>query len=120
MCLIQQLWGKSDRSFKNKFGGKSDGPQCRISHCSWQAIYHALDKPRNLKRAALILSSGDQDVYDGVIYAYKRSFLEYLKLTDMGIYTAFGDQNKSEETLSKLNAFGQSLSDIDKVQGELA
>ena len=79
--------------------------------CTLNRIY-ALDKPKNLRRAALFLSSGDQDVYDGAIYAYRNSFLGYLKLEDMGIYTAFGDQNKSEEFLSKLNALGQNLIDI--------
>lgn len=79
--------------------------------CVLNRIY-ALDKPRHLKRAALFLSSGDRDVYDGAIYAYRNSFLGYLKLENMGIYTAFGDQNKSEQLLSRLNAFGRSLIDI--------
>lgn len=79
--------------------------------CTLNRIY-ALDKPKRLKRAALFLSSGDQDVYDGAIYAYRNSFLSYLKLEDMGIYTAFGEQNKSEELLNRLNAFGRSLIDI--------
>lgn len=79
--------------------------------CVLNRIY-ALDKPKNLKRAALFLSSGDRDVYDGAIYAYRNSFLGYLKLENMGIYTAFGDQNKSEELLNRLNAFGRSLIDI--------
>lgn len=73
---------------------------------------YALDKPKNLKRAALFLSSGDQGVYDGAIYAYRNSFLGYLRLENMGVFTAFGDQNKSEELLNKLNAFGRSLMDI--------
>ena len=60
----------------------------------------------------LFLSSGDRDVYDGAVYAYRNSFLGYLKLENMGIYTAFGDQNKSEELLNRLNAFGRSLTDI--------
>lgn len=79
--------------------------------CALNRIY-ALDKPKNLKRAALFLSSGDRDVYDGAVYAYRNSFLGYLKLEDMGIYTAFGEQNKSEELLNRLNAFGWSLMDI--------
>lgn len=79
--------------------------------CVLNRIY-ALDKPRHLKRAALFLSSGDRDVYDGAIYAYRNSFLGYLELENMGIYTAFGDQNKSEELLNRLNAFGRSLIDI--------
>ena len=79
--------------------------------CTLNRIY-ALDKPKNLRRAALFLSSEDRNVYEGAIYAYRNSFLGYLKLEDMGIYTAFGNQNKSEELLNKLNAFGRSLMDI--------
>lgn len=77
--------------------------------CAINRIY-ALDKPKNLKRAALILSSGSDNVYCGAIYQYQNSFLNYLKLEDMGIYTAFDKQNKSEEKLKELRAFGASLS----------
>lgn len=77
--------------------------------CAINRIY-ALDKPKNLKKAALILSSGSDNVYDGAIYEYKNSFLDYLNLEDMGIYTAFDKQNKSEEKLNELRAFGKSLS----------
>ena len=76
--------------------------------CAINRIY-ALDKPKNLKKAALILSSGSDDVYGGAIYEYQNSFLDYLKLEDMGIFTAFKDQNKSEEKLSELREFGRSL-----------
>lgn len=76
--------------------------------CAINRIY-ALDKPRKLKKAALILSSGDDAVYDGAIYAYHGSFLEYLGLENMGIFTAFGEQNKSEELLEKLKTFGENL-----------
>ena len=76
--------------------------------CAINRIY-ALDKPKNLKKAALILSSGSEDVYGGAIYEYQNSFLDYLKLEDMGIFTAFKDQNKSEEKLSELREFGRSL-----------
>lgn len=76
--------------------------------CAINRIY-ALDKPKNLKRAALILSSGSDGVYGGALYAYQNSFLDYLQLEDMGVFTAFGKQNKSEETLVRLRAFGQSL-----------
>lgn len=41
--------------------------------CVINRIY-ALDKPRYLKKAALILSSGSDDVYGGAIYEYKKSF----------------------------------------------
>ena len=76
--------------------------------CAINRIY-ALDKPKNLKKAALILSSGDDQVYDGAIYEYQNSFLNYLKLENMGIFTAFDKQNKSEEKLNELREFGKSL-----------
>ena len=76
--------------------------------CAVNRIY-ALDKPKNLKKAALILSSGDTNVYDGAIYEYQNSFLNYLKLENMGIFTAFDKQNKSEEKLNELREFGRSL-----------
>ncbi len=43
---------------------------------------------------------------------YQNSFLDYLKLEDMGIYTAFDKQNKSEEKLTELKQFGKSLKNI--------
>lgn len=77
--------------------------------CAINRIY-ALDKPKNLKKAALILSSGSDHVYCGAIFEYQNSFLNYLRLEDMGIYTAFDKQNKSEEKMAELRAFGASLS----------
>ena len=76
--------------------------------CAINRIY-ALDKPKKLKKAALMLSSGSDNVYGGAIYEYENSFLQYLKLEDMGIYTAFGSQNKSPELLGRLEAFGRNL-----------
>lgn len=76
--------------------------------CTINRIY-ALDKPVNLKKAALILSSGSDKVYDGAIYEYQNSFLDYLKLENMGIFTAYDKQNKSKEKLEELKAFGKSL-----------
>ena len=76
--------------------------------CAINRIY-ALDKPKKLKKAALFLCSGSDGVYDGAIYEYKNSFLDYLKLEDMGIFTAFGKQNKSEEKLDELREFGRHL-----------
>lgn len=76
--------------------------------CAINRIY-ALDKPDHLKKAALILSSGSDDVYEGAVYEYQKSFLEYLKLEDMGIFTAFDKQNQSEEKLDELKNFGKSL-----------
>lgn len=76
--------------------------------CAINRIY-ALDKPKNLKKAALIMSSGSDHVYCGAIYEYQNSFLNYLHLEDMGIFSAYDKQNKSEETLNKLREFGRSL-----------
>lgn len=80
--------------------------------CAINRIY-ALDKPKKLKKAALILSSESDGVYSGAIYEYRKSFLEYLKLSDMGIFTAYGGQNQSEEKLEELRQFGRSLQDGD-------
>ena len=76
--------------------------------CAINRIY-ALGKPKNLRKAALILSSGDSDVYGGALYEYQNSFLGYLELEDMGVFTAHGDENKSEAKLRQLYEFGQSL-----------
>lgn len=77
--------------------------QCAISR-----IY-ALDKPKNLKRAAMFLSSGDNHVYSGAIYEYQQAFLSYLKLEDMGIFTVHEKQNKKEELFEELKQFGENL-----------
>lgn len=76
--------------------------------CAVNRIY-ALDKPKNLKKAALILTFGSDDVYDGAVYEYENSFLDYLKLENMGIFTAFDKQNKSEEKLIELRELGRNL-----------
>lgn len=76
--------------------------------CAINRIY-ALDRPKNLKKAALILSSGSNHVYCGAIYEYQNSFLNYVKLEDMGIYSAFGKENGSPEKLEELREFGRKL-----------
>lgn len=76
--------------------------------CAINRIY-ALDKPKNLKKAALLLSSGSNHVYCGAFYEYQSSFLNYLHLEDMGIFTAYGKENKSEELLSRLREAGKKL-----------
>lgn len=76
--------------------------------CAINRIY-ALDKPKKLKKAALILSSDSDGVYGGAIYEYQNSFIDYLKLENLGIFTAFDQQNKSKEKLNELKVFGKSL-----------
>lgn len=76
--------------------GYSGQLQCAIHRT------YAIGIPKTLKKSMLILSSGSDDVYDGAIYEYKRAFLEYMHLQDMGIYTAYGAKNKSKDLLAKL------------------
>ena len=76
--------------------------------CALNRIY-ALDRPRQLKRAALILSSGDADVYEGAEYEYRRSFLEYLGLEDMGVYTFCEWKDAADRKREELYRFGRSL-----------
>ena len=76
--------------------------------CAINRIY-ALGKPQMLKKAALIMTSGDDHVYSGAIFEYQNSFLNFLKLEDMGIFSAYGEQNKTPEKLSKLRDFGRNL-----------
>lgn len=62
-----------------------------------------------LKKAAMFLSSGDPDMYDGSIFSFKGDFTGFLGLEDMGVYTACGRENGSPQKLEELRAFGLSL-----------
>ena len=66
-------------------------------------------KPRNLKKVAMILSSGDPEMYDGAMFSYKGDFLEYLGLENMGVFTAYGTENGSASKLKELRDFGKNL-----------
>ena len=70
---------------------------------------YAVGIPSNLKKAALLLSSGADEVYGGAIYEYQHAFLEYMHLEDMGVFTAHGMENRSEKKLEELRQFGLSL-----------
>lgn len=76
--------------------------------CAINRIY-ALDKPKNLRKAALIMSSGSDLVYSGAIFEYQNSFLQYLRLEDCGMFAAYGKNNKSEELLIRLKEAGSKL-----------
>ena len=67
-------------------------------------------KPPHLKKVAMILSSGDADMYDGALFSFRGDFLDYLGLENMGVFTAHGAENGSSEKLAELRAFGESLS----------
>ena len=66
-------------------------------------------KPPHLKKVAMILSSGDANMYDGAMFSYQGDFLDYLGLEDMGVFTARGGENGSAEKLKELRDFGMSL-----------
>ncbi|MCR5135152.1 MAG: NAD(P)H-dependent oxidoreductase [Clostridiales bacterium] len=80
--------------------------------CAINRIY-APGYPKKLRKAALLLSSGSDGVYDGAVYTYRNSFIDYLHLEDMGIFTAAGEENKSEAMLARLTAAGGALTDPD-------
>ena len=73
----------------------------------YAAAYPA--KPPRLKKAAMILSSGDANMYDGAVFSFEGDFLGYLGLENMGVYTAHGSENGSKEKLAELRAFGRQL-----------
>lgn len=83
--------------------GYSGQLQCAIHRT------YAIGIPRRLKKSMLMLSSGSNNVYEGAIYEYKKSFVEYMGLKDMGIYKAYGAKNKSKELLTQLKEAGENL-----------
>ena len=78
--------------------------------CAIDRIY-APGYPRRLRKASLLLSSGSKGVYDGAIYTYRHSFLGWLHLEDMGVFTAAGDENKSPALLDRLRKAVSALTD---------
>ncbi len=66
-------------------------------------------RPPKLKKVAMILSSGDSNMYDGAMFSYQGDFLDYLGLEGMGVFTACGAENRSERKLAELRSFGMSL-----------
>lgn len=78
--------------------------------CAINRIY-ALDKPKKLRKAALLLSSGSDLVYSGAIFEYQNSFLQYLHLEDCGMFAAHDEENKSKALLERLKDAGRKLKD---------
>lgn len=77
-----------------------------------QSVIHrtySIDVPKNVKKTALILSSGSPFVYGPAIAQYYQSIVEYWGVENAGIFTANGKQNKSEEKHGELYRFGKSL-----------
>ena len=70
---------------------------------------YAVGRPKRLQKTMLLLSSGSPDVFDAAIYEYRTSFTEYHHIPDAGIFTAHGDENKSEALLNRLQAAGEAV-----------
>ena len=71
-----------------------------------QRVY-CIGKPAKATKAALLLSSGS-GAYDAAISQYK-TFTQYVGIQDMGIYTATGEENKSEAKLNQISVFAKTL-----------
>lgn len=80
--------------------------------CTIDRFYATLypKKPDKLKKAAMFLSSGDPDMYDGARFSYQGDFLDYLGLEGLGVYTTFGYEPKvPEEKLEEVRKLGAGL-----------
>lgn len=64
-------------------------------------------RPAHLKKAAIFLSSGDPNMYDGAMFSYNGDFLDYLGLENAGVFTVHG--SVSAKQLAELRIFGAAL-----------
>ena len=60
--------------------------------------------PETLKKVAMFLSSGDDDMYEGAKFSFDGDFLGYLKLENLGLYT-----NHDKNVLDKIRRMARSL-----------
>lgn len=74
----------------------------------WTDLTYAVMKPAKATKAALLLSSGSPNPFEGAIASYK-TMTDFMGLEDMGIFTAAGEENKSPEKLDQIRNFAQSL-----------
>ncbi len=72
-----------------------------------QRVY-AIGKPAKAKKAALILSSGSPNTGAGAVTAYQ-NMVGYMGIENMGVLTAAGDENGSEQKLTEIYNFAKSL-----------
>ena len=67
-----------------------------------------IGKPLKAKKAALLLSSGSDGVYDGAISQFK-DYMGYAGIEIAGIVTAHGSENKTDAKLSEVRALARTL-----------
>ena len=84
--------------------------------CAVNRIY-ALDKLRQLRKAALVLASGSEGVHSGAVYEYENSFISYPELEDVGIYTASEDAKNLAVRCAELHSLGQGLNGANDENG---
>ena len=72
-----------------------------------QRVYNMMTPPK-VKKMALLLSSYSPGVYDAAIAQYKYLY-EFWKFENTGIVTAKVDEQKTEETLKKVQALIEKL-----------
>lgn len=72
-----------------------------------QRIY-AIGKPAKATKAAMLLSSGSPGVYDGAIGMFN-GYCAYTGIENAGVFTAAGEENKSEAKLAEICEFAKSL-----------
>lgn len=74
--------------------------------CVIDRFYSALypTAPATLRKVAMFLSSGDDDMYEGAKFSYDGDFLGYLGLEDVGIFT-----NHDAGVLEKIRAMAGAL-----------
>ena len=60
--------------------------------------------PKSLKKAAMFLSSGDPDMYEGAKFSYEGDFLGYLGLEGLGVFT-----NHDPDALEKIAEMARTL-----------
>ena len=72
-----------------------------------QRVY-CIGKPAKATKAALLLSSGSPNPYDGAIGTFN-SYCAYTGIENVGIYTAAGEENKSEAKLVEIREFASKL-----------
>lgn len=72
------------------------------------AFIISIGKPLKAKKAALLLSSGSDGVYDAATAQFK-AYMGYAGIEAAGIITAHGDENKSEAKLNEIKDFAKGL-----------
>ncbi|MDD4669380.1 MAG: flavodoxin family protein [Candidatus Methanomethylophilus sp.] len=64
--------------------------------CALHRTY-AIGVPQHVRKVAMLLSSGSDNVYDGALFEY-RNTVDYWQAKDVGVVTAYGAQNGLDET----------------------